>query len=927
MSTAKTTSTHADTIFAKLQKIVGTAGSFDAVRPKILTCLKAEQERVGKAALVILQKTGDGVACARAFCAGQDQVLLAICQLVADVTEGGWPEQVSLGATGGYGRGELAPGSDLDLLFLIQKGDAQKFSTPIEQVLYLLWDCGLKVGHAVRLEKECQQLVNADHTIGTAMMDLRPLFGPEIPIERLSKALRKKYNSRSNIAFITDKLRERDARHEKQGSARYVVEPNVKEGKGALRDLQSLVWIARRIDPEAFVAGGSKPTFFTPEEYRTFERANRFLWTVRCWLHFLTRRDEDRLTFDMQPIIAKKLKYRDGPEQPGVERLMKAYFLNAREVGFLTRIFCTKLEERAAKPAPRGLSRWVPVRRRRIRQMDQAGFVLFNGRLAFEDRVPKPDQPAQLVQLFLLADKAAVDIHPDALAHVRRAVPGLPKTVRKNPELIEPLIECLTEAHLPETLLRLMAETGLLGKLVPEFGRIIAQTQFNMYHSYTVDEHTLRAIGVLRKLENGRMQLDGIDMGALLAKSKNRRVLYLAMLLHDTGKGLGDQEVAGGIATRTACARMGLSVPEVELAGWLVENHLLYSDTAQGRDLADPETISRFAAKIKSLERLRLLFALTVADIRAVGPEVWTGWKGQLLVDLYMQTESYLLGRLNRDMIATQKESQIVVVHKKLQKALPDPVFWKFWREEPDDRYWLEFSHDQLLAHAKMVRKASKQQQGPGFELLAGSGQHLTTMVVWAEDQPGLFAGLCAVATASGAEIASARISTTSSDRAFDVLHLHDGRGGPFAANNPRALLRLTEMLGTYFETGQAPISQPRRRTRREAAFTVMPEVVIDNEISRRATLIECVGADRVGLLFNLAQTLNQCGVNIHSAHITTYGERAVDIFYVNEKNGQKIKNARRLAHIRKKLLQIIQPILPDHALGPVRQALASRDR
>lgn len=904
-------------LLQQLRKTIAEAGGFNLARGQVLKSLKKARHNVEAHSLQVLTDTADGLLCGQSLSVGQDQIVRIICQLVAEDTDRGWPKQLNLCATGGYGRAELAPGSDLDLLFLTEN-KAAICPQIIEKILYLLWDCGLRIGHAVRSHKQALILAKQDHTIATAMMDLRTLFGQPALSLKLSNGLLRLNSSKRNRQFVSDKLLERDQRHQRTGPTRYLVEPNVKEGKGGLRDLQSLLWIAQRLDAGSEVSGSNHLAFFTRSEYRRFVKINRFLWTVRCWLHFVSGRAEDRLTFDLQPELARKLRYRDSATKPAVERLMKAYFLNAKEVGFLTRVFCAKLEERAAKPAPFAFDAMFP---KKSTKNQLPGFKLVNGRLDFAGKRPSARQSANLIELFLQADRAGIHIHPDALAHVRRVVVGLDAAARSHQQTRSKLLSCLTETSLPEQLLRLMSETGLLGKLVPEFGRIIGQTQFNMYHSYTVDEHTLRAVGVLHKLETGQIELAGLDMSAILAKTANRQALYLAMLLHDTGKGLGDQEHQGAIATRSACVRLGLSLAQTELAGWLVENHLLFSDTGQGRDLGDPETISAFANKVGSLERLRLLFALTVADIHAVGPGVWTGWKGQLLGTLYQQTERFFLGRSQSNIA----DDPVISAQNNLKKALKDDNFWKKWITEFNHNYWLSFSGDQLLSHAKLVGFASKKQQNTTWQLLAGSENQLTLMMVWSDDQPGLFAALCAIATANGAAIASARVFTTQSGKAFDVFDLHDGRGGAFAANNSRALDRVRTMLGNYFENRALPVPSQRKPTRREAAFSVMSEVVIDNETSARATVIECVGADVHGLLRDLSQTLNQCRVNIHSAHITTYGERAVDIFYVNEKTGSKVRNARRISHIRKKLLAVLEQSPAD--ADAVQQAPASRYR
>ncbi|MBL4616516.1 MAG: [protein-PII] uridylyltransferase [Robiginitomaculum sp.] len=910
-------------LLEQLNTLVKLKGGFLAARGEVLAALKQACADIKTYGLQVLIDTNDGMQCCRALSNGQDQLLNIICNLVAANTIGGWPKSLSLCATGGYGREELAPQSDLDLLFLTTKDKIQDIEL-IEKILYLLWDCGLQVGHAVRSHKISLQLAKSEHTIATAMMDLRFLFGDDRLATKLAHALKKQNNTKSNRQFVKDKLQERALRHRRIGPTRYLVEPNIKEGKGGLRDLQSLIWIARRIDPDAKISGGANLTFFTATEYRKFIKINRFLWTIRCWIHFVSERAEDRLSFDLQPELARKLRYRDTARKPAVERLMKSYFLNAKEVGFLTRIFCANLEEKATKPAPFTIG---AVFSKTKNPTPKTGFRILNGRLDFSETKLLTNQPDKLIDLFFISDHSGIHIHPDALAHIRIIAPGIDRAARNHLETSAALLKCLTKSRDPEGLLRLMGETGLLGKLIPEYGRIIGQTQFNMYHSYTVDEHTYRAIGVLRELEVGKMQIADLDMVGILNKTANREVLYIAMLLHDTGKGLGDQELQGSIVTRKACKRLGLTGTQIELAGWLVENHLLFSDTAQGRDLSDAETIAKFANKIGSLERLRLLFALTVADIRAVGEGVWTGWKGQLLATLYLQTEQLFLGRTGLVADKQAKPDPAEKTKTEIRKAIKDDIFWNYWLTEPSTSYWLSFPKAQLLSHARLIRNTRKNNLSAAYQITLAKQSGLTEMVIWSADNPGLFAALCAITTANGANIASARVFTTKGGKAFDVFNLHDGRGGAFGANNPRAITRLEAMLSDYFDNDKLPAYSLRKPTRRVSAFSVMSEVVIDNKTSARATLIECVGADTNGLLRDLSQTLNQCRVNMHSAHISTYGERAVDIFYVNEKNGQKISNARRISFIRQKLMDVLEQSSQEKRETKVQQAKASTYR
>ncbi|MEL7231434.1 MAG: [protein-PII] uridylyltransferase, partial [Pseudomonadota bacterium] len=591
-----------------------------------------------------LQQGADGLDTARLLSAVMDEVLHALYDYTTthvfrarNPTDG---ERLAVYATGGYGRSVLAPSSDVDLLFIRPYKASAHTESVIEYMLYMLWDMGLKIGHAFRTPQECVRLAKDDVTIKTSLLDARFLFGDRKLASETAALFNKQAVRGYDAQFIADKLEERDHRHARQGNTRYVVEPNIKEGKGGLRDLQTLYWIVKHLHPEGTVTleDVMKTEVFTRHEYYVFVRAARFLWTVRCHLHYLTGRPEERLSFDLQPEIASRLGYRDRRGQLGVERFMKRYFLAARDVGSLTRILTAKLEaEQQAKPE--GWRRFLPSAGPKPLGDDKL-FHIETGRLAIADEAGFLTAPANMLRLFRIADQENLDIHPDALSTVTRNIRLITPACRRAPDCVEVFLSIMLDSRDTGLTLGRMNEAGVLGRFVSEFGAIVAQTQFNMYHSYTVDEHTLRAVEHVAKMERGE---DGFDLvGRLFSKIENRRALYLAMLLHDTGKGLGDQQIEGMKTTRAACERLGFDEEEIQLAAWLTGNHLEMSETAQKRDISDPRTIVNFAALVGDLEHLRLLYILTVADIRAVGPNVWNGWKDQLLSDLYHNTEAAL---------------------------------------------------------------------------------------------------------------------------------------------------------------------------------------------------------------------------------------------------------------------------------------------
>ncbi|HEY1259885.1 MAG TPA: [protein-PII] uridylyltransferase, partial [Stellaceae bacterium] len=570
------------------------------------------------------EASGDGAAVMREQYFLIDQLIRALYDVVgaeiyplANPTAG---EHLAIIAVGGYGRGELAPYSDIDLLFLLPYKQTPHTEQLIEYLLYVLWDLGLKIGQATRSVDECLRQAKSDLTIRTALLEARYLWGDEA----LYRELKRRFDSdivRGTAAqFVEAKLAERDERHRRGGDSRYQLEPNVKEGKGGLRDLHTLFWIAKYIYRIDDVAKLVDLGVLSAEESRRFARAQHFLWTVRCHLHYLAGRPEERLTFDVQTEIGRRMAYTDHAGSRGVERFMKHYFLVAKDVGDLTRIFCAIIEADQRRKRRLPWLRWGGKRA-------LAGFVVEGERLT----VPSEDffakDPVALLRLFHAAQQNELDIHPRALRAAGHALRSIDRELRDDPEANRLFLDILTSRKDPETALRRMNEAGVLGRFIPDFGRVVAQMQYDMYHSFTVDEHTLFAIGILHRIEAGLLA-DELPLATQLSATiASRRALYVAVLLHDIAKGRGgDHSVLGERVALKLGPRLGLSAEETETVAWLVRWHLLMSATAFKRDIDDPQTTSDFIERVQSPERLKLLLVLTVADIRAVGPHVWNGW-------------------------------------------------------------------------------------------------------------------------------------------------------------------------------------------------------------------------------------------------------------------------------------------------------------
>ena len=524
----------------------------------------------------------------------------------------------------------MAPNSDVDLLFLIPWKESGWSESLVESMLYILWDLHLKVGHATRSVRDCIRLGRDDMTIRTALLEYRFLGGHQPLADELSKRLWKDLFKGTGNDFIEAKLAERAARHRKQGGQRYVVEPNVKEGKGGLRDLQTLYWIAKYVngvrDPADLVREGT----FTDDEFRRFERAEGFLLAVRCHLHLITGRAQDQLTFDMQVEVARRMGYEDTSGRRAVEHFMQDYFRHATRVGELTRIFLVALEDRHGRTAPT-----LPsfLRRRRPKKP----FGVLRGRLTVRDTEAFAADNINILRIFDEALRTGMLLHPDAMRLIAANLDRIDDTLRTRPEANRIFLDMMLKHGNPERALRRMNELGVLAAFLPEFAPVVAMMQFNMYHHYTVDEHTIQCISTLAQIERGELT-DELPVASriLTAGLVNRRVLYVALLLHDIGKGRAeDHSILGARIARRVCPRLGLKPEECETVEWLVRYHLLMSDMAQKRDLSDPRTVRDFAKAVRSVRRLDLLTVLTVCDIRGVGPGVWNNWKAQLLRSLY----------------------------------------------------------------------------------------------------------------------------------------------------------------------------------------------------------------------------------------------------------------------------------------------------
>ena len=804
--------------------------------------------------------------------------------------------RLSLVAVGGYGRGDLAPHSDIDILFLHPYKLTGRGEQIIEHLLYMMWDLGLDVGHATRSVADCLRRAQDDMTIRTSVLESRHVWGDQALYDAFRRRFLSELVPGTEAEFVAAKLRERDARHVRAGDSRYLLEPNVKDGKGGLRDLHVLFWIAKYLFRVERFGELVDRGVLSRHEHDRFARAEDFLWRVRAHLHTVCGRAEDRLTFDRQPEIASRMGYGPRRGNLAVERFMKHYFLVAKEVGELTRVFCAVLEAERFHTAP-------------VRQSGAAsgpardGLFVSGGRIAAVSEDTFDERPVRLVTIFRRAQTEGRDIHPSTLRLIHQGHGLITQEVRDDSEANRAFRAILTDRQDPERILRMMNEAGVMGRFLPDFGRVVAQTQLDLYHVYTVDEHSIRAIGVLAAIEKGAYADELPLASTLIHQLRMRDVLYLALLLHDVAKGRGgDHSEIGAEIAREVATRLEFTPDEVETAAWLVRWHLLFSMTAFKRDPNDPRTVDDFVGRIRSLERLRLLLVLTAADITAVGPGRMTAWKASLLRMLYHRAEAVLAG--GRE--AEDREERVARARQALRDRLtdwPEADITDFEGRLPVT-YWLSTDSAVQERHARLVQGGGR---GPLVETRIDRARDATEMTLYTPDYIGLFAAIAGAVATSGVNIVDARVFTTSDGMAVDTIWMQAADGG--AIRDEGRLERLKQRVVRALSedgagSGGADEAMVRAAPRpgRSAPIALEPHVLVDNGASRGYTVIEVSARDRPGLLYDITRTLSACGVSIGSAHISTVGSRAVDVFYVRDRFGLKLSRDAQVAQVEGRL-------------------------
>jgi [protein-PII] uridylyltransferase len=802
-------------------------------------------------------------------------------------------ERIAVLAVGGYGRAEMAPHSDVDLLFLTPWKITPWAESVIETMLYILWDLKLKVGHSSRTVKDCIRLGREDITIRTALLEHRFICGHAPLAADLDTKLWSDLFKNSGPEFIEAKLAERADRHKRQGGQRYVLEPNVKEGKGGLRDLQTLYWIGKYLhrvsSSEGLVAAG----LLSRDEFDTFARAEDFLWAVRCHLHYVTGRATDVLSFDLQVEVAARMGYRDTGGRRAVEHFMQDYFRQATRVGELTRIFLTELEARHAKREASLFG--IFKRTKQVRP----GYKLVQGRIDVTDPQAFLADKLNLLRVFEEALRTGYLLHPNIMRLLAANLDLIDEDMRDDPEARRIFLDLLLKHGNPERSLRRMNELGVLSAFIPEFEAIVAMMQFNVYHHYTVDEHIIQTISCLAQIERGELVEELPVASGILQDGINRRVIYVALLLHDIGKGRPeDHSILGAQMARRIAPRLGLEPEECETVEWLVRYHLLMSDMAQKRDIGDPRTVRDFAKAVKTRKRLDLLTVLTVCDIRGVGPGTWNNWKAMLLRQLYKQTAEALEGGLENVNRENRKDDAKDALRERLKtwgKAALDHETSRHYAP-----YWQGLSTNTHEVFASLLQDLGDNEIR--IDLHPDPDRDATRACFALVDHPGIFSRLAGALALVGANVVDARTYTSKDGYATAVFWVQDTEGKPYEVTR---LPRLRQMIDKTLRgevVAREALKDRDKLKKRDREFRFPTHITFDNEGSEIYTIIEVDTRDRPGLLYDLTRTLAANNIYIASAVIATYGAQVVDTFYVKDMFGLKLHQKHKQEALDRKL-------------------------
>jgi [protein-PII] uridylyltransferase len=868
------------------------ADTLDDVRSRLAEFPKPPSEDRVTAARQYLARSREVVRAAQSAGASGHTIVRASSEVIDRLLRGlfesvigdiqGLPP-LALVAVGGYGRMELAPRSDIDLLVLHADGvDEPMVAKIAEQLLYVLWDLKLEVGWGVRSPSECLALAARDHTARTALVDCRFLTGSRPIYDRLERAVLADLLDAHGDSFIVDKVEEMNRRRSKYGDSVFLLEPNLKQSEGGMRDLQSALWISRARFRVAGLTDLLRKSILPPSEVSTLRSARDFLWRTRAWMHEMAGRKEDRLTFDLQESVAKSMGYADTPEALGVESFMRDYYLAASAVKHAADSLVARCEEarRRGKTPTRPLTN---------------EFKLWGGKVTLTDGELFSRDPAAVVRLFAVADREGAPLYSFARDKVAGNLSRLAEVV-ESPAVGDVLREMFSRPGTRGEFLAAMHEAGVFAVVLPEFARVIAKRQHDLYHVYTVDVHSTFATKKLYALRNGELAESEPELTRLMQELRRPLPLYLGMLFHDVGKGHGaGHSERGAEMFQSAARRLRLATPDAADAQFLILKHLAMSHVSQRRDLSDPALIRSFAAEMGSVERLTMLYLLTFADMCSVGPGVWTDWKARLLRELYGKTREVLESGGDQGDAATEVERARIALTAELSQNFKRSEVDAFVRSLPA-RYALATRAPDAARHLRVVRRVKER---PLAALLVHRRRRsFTDVTLSAKDRPGLLAVFAGAFAAHRVDIMRADIFSTADGHAVDVFAVRNPRGGPLERERWRAVRADILAVLSGRQTVSDLLARRQTSTLSQRPMPRVPtKVTVDNAAAADATVIDVYAQDRIGLLYTIARAIYDAGGEIVLARIATEAHRAADGFYVQE-GGKKIGDPARIARI-----------------------------
>jgi len=812
-------------------------------------------------------------------------------------------ERVAICAVGGFGRDRLAPHSDIDLLFLHQFKHEDDIKPLLNFMLYALYDAGMTIGQSVHTPQSAIAFVRSDMVMRTSFLDARLVVGDAKTFKDFSSRFDRLRLTTKN-QFVKAKLAEREERHDKSSQSRFLAEPNIKEGKGGLRDLHLLRWLYKYYFDNEIDDLSRKKHLLDEGDVKAFLKAEKFLWSVRVHLHALRSRANEQLTFEVQPALAERLNYADRAGAIPAERLMKHYFINALEVGRLTRIFCAKLEEEQYRLRPRP-PKMFPKALTTDEASGKPNLQLKHGRLAFSRPADARKNPRDFFRLFrAFAKRPDLDFSPAALALISQNATEVTTKVRRDEVNSALFMATLIKAKDPIKTLRVMAETGLLGKFLPYFGMIAGRVEYSLYRRYALDEQIFQSINLVAEIRGGKHTEQHPVSTDILTTTKDVSPYYLTVLLYEARQSLSEPttESVEKLVRRVA-KRLGAEGQALDDIAWVAARYNKMTAIAERRSLAELRAMQNFAEEIETRSRLDLLLLLSVCHLRVVGANSWDSWSRHQLTDLYLASRAWLdegkvgLSRwlAQRDDAARKEVAALLANWPKRERA-------KFLNDIPGE-ITRSIDAGQLARFANLAKSAQAEEASAAVDVHLNDG--FVEAMVYAEDRPGLLADLAGAVASTGVSVRTVQVLTSPDGRALDIFTLQSPEGASLA--DPELVRRLhAAMLEVARQAPQKAVKLTKRLGDRREIFSVPAATRIDLEASDECTIVEAEGRDRPGLLYKLAAALSDIGVTIKSAHIATYGERAVDTFYVQDAPGYKITNKRRLQSIERRLLNVL---------------------